>query len=144
MATVSNVQCLSSNHHALFYILKTNTCNIITLSAKFGISYQHVMTVNGNVENMLFCCHVGTSYQELSLSPRHSASSFFWIFPSPLTSQWPSKAFLNLSKSAPVRSGLRGKSHQCEIRIDHKKHWLPKEPTQNQSTPHRSKLQKKK
>lgn len=43
------------------------------------------------------------------LSPRHKASSDFWIFPSLFTSQWLSRIWRNLSRSTPLMLGCRQK-----------------------------------
>lgn len=48
------------------------------------------------------------SHQGLVLTPRHSASSFLWIFPSLLTSQCRSRMARSLSSSEPVMLGCRG------------------------------------
>lgn len=57
----------------------------------------------------------------LIFSPRHKASSDFWIFPSLFTSQWLSRIWRNLSRSTPLMLGCRQREKECWER---KWHWI--------------------
>lgn len=68
----------------------------------------------------------------LIFSPRHKASSDFWIFPSLFTSQWLSRIWRNLSRSTPLMLGCRQRKNSAERENGSGFPQLVKQPTLQQ------------
>jgi len=57
----------------------------------------------------------------LSFTPKHRASSLFWIFPSLFTSQWCSRTSRNLSRSTPLILGWEKEGVWIKTHIERKR-----------------------